>query len=159
MTIRQQWLRDMEAAFGLDAARATIAATLDETRQAALEAGVGSNNTAKALAEALERFRGANFDDSLSAVRTLVKQDDALAALPQFGRGRRNAVEAATALATAAKAFLDAVDQNLTAYGQNHDAKHGALANSLSRINVSLQSIESDLIQMSASAGETANAA
>jgi hypothetical protein len=159
MMVRQQWLSEMEDAFGPNAARATIAATLDAARQAALEAGLGSNNTSKAIVEALDRFRGANFDDSLLAARTLAKQEDALAALTHFGRGRRNAVEAGTALATAAKAFLEAVDQNLTAYGQSHDAKHGALANSLSRIDASLQTIEADLIQMSASVGETANVA
>ena len=159
MMVRQQWLSEMEAAFGPDAGRATIVATLNEARQAALEAGLGSNNTSKALIEALDRFRGANFDNSLMAARTLATQDDALAALPHFGRGRRNAVEAATGLATAAKAFLDAVDQNLTAYGQSDDAEHGALANSLSRIDASLQTIEADLIQMSAWVGETANAA
>lgn len=159
MMVRQQWLRAMEEAFGPDAARATITATLDLARQGALEAGLGSNNTSKALIEALERFRGANFDDSLLAARALAKQDDALAALAHFGRGRRNAVEAGTMLATAAKAFLEAVDQNLTAYGQSHDAKHGALANSLSRIDAALQTIEADLIQMSASVGETADVA
>ena len=159
MVVRQQWLSEMEAAFGPDAARATIAATMDGARQAALKAGLGSNNTSKALVEALERFRAVNFDDSLLAARTLAKQDDALAALPHFGRGRRNAVEAGTTLAMAAKAFLDAVDQNLTTYGQSQNAKHGALANSLSRIDASLQTIEAELIQLSTSIGETANAA
>jgi energy-coupling factor transporter ATP-binding protein EcfA2 len=159
MVVRQKWLSEMEEAFGPDAARTTVAATLAEVRQAALEAGLGSNNTSKALVDSLERFRAVNFDDSLLAARALVKQDDAVAALPHFGRGRRNAVEAGTALATAAKAFLDAVDQNLTTYGQSHDAKQGALANSLSRIDASLQTIESNLIQMSGSIGKAANAA
>ena len=159
MAVRQKWLSEMEEAFGPDAARATVAATLAEVRQAALEAGLGSNNTSKALVDSLERFRAVNFDDSLLAARALVKQDDAVAALPHFGRGRRNAVEAGTALATAAKAFLDAVDQNLTTYGQSHDAKQGALANSLSRIDASLQTIEANLIQMSGSIGKAANAA
>lgn len=159
MAVRQQWLSQMEAAFGPDAVRSTIATTLDGARQAALEAGIGSNNTSKALLEAIERFRGANFDDSILAARTLVKQDDGLAALPHFGRGRRNAVEAGTALAIAAEAFLDAVDQNLAAYGQSHGAKNDALANSLSRIDAALQTIEADLIEMSTRGEENADAA
>ncbi len=159
MAVRQQWLREMEAAFGTEAVRSTIAATLDGARQAALEAGIGSNNTSKALLEALERFRGANFDDTLLAARTIAQQEDGLAALPHFGRGRRNAVEAGAALATAAKAFLDAVDQNLETYSQSHSAKHGALANSLSRIDASLQTIEADLIAMSPSDERTGDVA
>lgn len=159
MAVRQQWLSQMEAAFGPDAARSTIAATLESARLAALEAGIGSNNTAKALLEAIERFRGANFDDSILAARTLVRQDDGLAALPHFGRGRRNAVEAGTTLAISAKAFLDAVDQNLAAYGQSHSAKNDALANSLSRIEAALQTIEADLIEMSTRGEENADVA
>ena len=159
MAVRQKWLTEMEAAFGPDAARATIATTLDEAPQAALEAGIGSNNTSKALLEALERFRGANFDDSLLAARILAKQDDGLAALPHFGRGRRNAVEASTTLATAAKAFLDVVDQNLAAYGQRHGAKNGTLATSLARIDAALQTIGTDLTEMSKWGEESADAA
>ncbi|MEQ1899558.1 MAG: protein DpdH [Devosia sp.] len=159
MAVRQQWLREMEAAFGTAAARSTIVATLDNARQAALDAGIGSNNTSKGLLEALERFRGANFDDTLLAARTIAQQEDGLAALPHFGRGRRNAVEAGVALATAAKAFLDAVDQNLETYSQSHSATHGALADSLSRIDASLQTIEADLIAMSASEGRIGDVA
>ena len=159
MAVRQQWLSQMESAFGLDAVRSTIATTLDGARQAALEAGIGSNNTSKALLEAMERFRGANFDDSMSAARILAKQEDGLAALPHFGRGRRNAVEAGIELEIAAKAFLDAVDQNLAAYGQSHGAKNSALANSLSRIDAALQTLEADLIEMSTRGEDNADAA
>ena len=159
MAVRQKWLTEMEVVFGPDAARATIATTLDGAREVALEAGIGSNNTSKALLEALERFRGANFDDSLLAARLLAKQDDGLAALPHFGRGRRNAVEASSTLATAAKAFLDAADQNLEAYGQSHGAKKATLATSLARIDAALEKIGTDLLKMSKRGEESADAA
>ncbi|MBZ9803380.1 protein DpdH [Mesorhizobium sp. ES1-6] len=159
MAVRQKWLSEMEAAFGPDAIRSTIAATLEGARQAALDAGIGSSNTSKALLDALERLRGTNFDDSILAARALVKQDDALAALAHFGRGRQNAVEAGTALVTSAKAFLDAVDQNLETYGHSHTATHGALAHSLSRIDASLRAIETDLTSVSAKGEEAFDAA
>ena len=159
MEIRQKWLTEMESTFGPDANRATIIKALDGARQVALNAGVGSNNTSKALNEALERFSMAKFDDSLSAARILVKQDNELAALPHLGRGRRNAVEAGTLLANTAKTFLDAVDQNLEAYGQDHSAKTNTLATSLTQIDVALQSIETDLIEMSKRNQETTDAA
>lgn len=158
MGVRQHWLTEMDAAFGKDTPRAAIASGLEGARQAALAAGIGSNSTAKTLLEALQMFQGTYFDDSISAARNLAKQDDGLAALPHFGRGRRNAVEAGTALANAAKNFLDAVDQNFAAYGQSHDAKHSALESSLQQIDTSLQSIETDLMELCATAG-TSNAA
>jgi len=157
--VREAWLREMETAFGEDLSRNVVAATLDAAREAAAEAGIGSNNTARTLVAALEEFRRVNFDDSITAARVLLKQEEGLSALPYFGRGRRNAVEAGTALTAAAETFLDAVDQNLAANSQSHDARHGALANSLSRIDASLEAIEEALTWMSALAGEQADAA
>lgn len=158
MAIRRQWVLDVETSFGQDASRAVIAATLSDACQAAQSAGIGSGNSSRLLLEVLERFRGVQFDDSLAAARMLLKQEDAVAALPHFGRGRRSAVEAATTLAGVATAFLDNVDQNLTAYGQSHEAKYGAIATSVSRIDTALEAIEADLVQMSQSPG-SANAA
>lgn len=159
VAVRRQWLSDTETAFGEAATRATIVARLDEARQAVLEAGIGTSNTAKFLAEAIDRFRSVQFDDSLMAARSLAKQEDSLAALPHLGRGRPNAVEAATALARTATAFLDSIDQNLAAYGLSHDAKASSVGGSLERIDTALESIESDVIGMSASAGESADVA
>jgi hypothetical protein len=148
-----------EAAFGEAATKATIIASLDEARQVVLQAGIGTGNTSRSLVDALDRFRNVQFDDALTAARSLVKQEDGAAALPHLGRGRPNAVEAATALAEAASAFLDAVDQNLAAYGLSHDAKASSVAGSLGRIDAALQTIEIDVMGMSASAGESADAA
>ncbi|HLZ78322.1 MAG TPA: hypothetical protein VKQ09_03190, partial [Sphingomonas sp.] len=159
MAVRLNWLAETEAAFGADASRANIIAGLTAAREAVIAAGVATSNTARLLADALERFRGHNFDDSIAAARALAKHDDALAALPHFGRGRRDAVEAANGLAAAAKGFLDAVDQNLVAYGQSHGAKHAALADSLSRIDGALTSIADHLAKMAPPSAEPADAA
>lgn len=159
MAVRLNWLSATEAAFGPDATRASIIAGLTAAREAALRAGIATNNTAKPLADALERFGGHNFDDSVAAARALAKQEVALAALPHFGRGRRDAVEAATTLAAAAASFLDAVDQNLVAYAHSHEAKHGAVADSLVRIDSALMSIADNLAKMGSLPGKAADAA
>ena len=159
IAVRKKWLSETEAAFGEAATRASIISKLDEALHAVLAAGIGTNNTSKSLAEALERFRSVQFDDSLSAARNLAKLDDGLAALPHLGRGRSNAVEAATALGAAAIAFFDAVDQNLVAYEASHDAKTRSIADSLERIGNALQTIEADVRGMSASTGTAADAA
>ncbi|RWE94402.1 protein DpdH [Mesorhizobium sp.] len=159
MGARQVWLRAMEEAFGEGATRASILSTLGAARAAVADAGIGTNNTSKQLAEALDRFRVVQFDESLNAARTLAKQEDGVSALPYYGRGRKNAVEAGTALAEATQMFLDAVDQNLGTNSQSLDAKHAALADSLNRIDTSLLAIENDLLEMTASNGAHAHVA
>ena len=157
-TLRREWLTEMEASFGTDATRATIVAALDEARQAAFDAGISSQNSSRPLLNALEVFKSVQFDDSLAAARALASQDDPLAALPHLGRGRRNAVDAGTELTNVATLFLDTVDQNLTAFSQDHNAKHDTIATSLDRIDTALQAIEADLTALLAAVAETADA-
>jgi hypothetical protein len=159
MGVRQVWLRAMEGAFGEGTTRASILSTLDAARAAVADAGIGTNNTSKQLGDALDRMRLVQFDESLNAARTLAKQEDGPSALPYYGRGRKNAVEAGPALAAAATVFLDAVDQNLGANSQSLDAKQAALEDSLHRIDASLLAIENDLLEMSAPNGVHANGA
>src|SRR5690606_16109467 len=85
MAARQSWLHAMESAFGTTANRAEILTALDAARQAVAEAGIGTSNTGRTLADALERFRAVHFDDSMSAARSLGNETDAIAALPHFG--------------------------------------------------------------------------
>ncbi|TIX93683.1 MAG: hypothetical protein E5V24_12445, partial [Mesorhizobium sp.] len=87
MGVRQVWLNAMEGAFGEAATRASILSTLDAARAAVADAGIGANNSSKQLAEALDRLRLVQFDESLTAARTLAKQEDGVAALPYYGRG------------------------------------------------------------------------
>ena len=159
MAVRKSWLDAMETSFGATANRAAIVTALDAARQAVAEAGIGTSNTGRTLADALERFRTVHFDDSVSAARSLGKMTDSIAALPYLGRGRRGAVEAGTALVAAAQNFLDTVDQNIGATSQSLEAKHGAVAASLKQIDTSLAAIEADLIALSSTNGEHADGA
>ena len=156
---RQTWLADVERAFGEAANRATIVATLDAARTAVAQAGINTQNASQKLGEALDRFRIVHFDDSVSAARALGKEEDADAALPQFGRSRRNAVEAGSALIIAAEAFLDVVDAKVGADAKSVDAKQGALAASLVEIDTALAAIDADLTALSSSIPEQADAA
>ncbi|OJW60449.1 MAG: hypothetical protein BGO57_13590 [Sphingomonadales bacterium 63-6] len=159
MAVRKSWLDTMQDVFGVNATRATIVTALDAARQAVADAGIGTSSTGRILAEALDRFRTVYFDDSLAAARALGSEGDAVAALPHFGRGRRGAVDAGTALVAAAQAFLDTVDDNIGATSQSLDAKQGAVATSLDQIDSSLTAIEADLIAMATTDGEQADAA
>lgn len=158
MAVRKSWLDEMENAFGATSTRATIVTALEAARQAVADAGIGTSNTGRGLADALERFKTVYFDDSLAAARAMGGESDAVAALPHFGRGRRGAVDAGTALVAAAQAFLDTVDDNIGASSQSLDAKHSAVANSLEQIDTSLTAIEIDLTAMAATYGEQADA-
>lgn len=158
MAERKSWLNAMENAFGSTATRAAIVTALEAARQAIADAGIGTSNTGRGLADALERFKTVYFDDSLAAARALSGESDAVAALPHFGRGRRGAVDAGTALVAAAQAFLDTVDDNIGANSQSLDAKHSAVATSLDQIDKSLTAIEIDLTAMTATYGEQIDA-
>ncbi len=159
MTVRHTWLAAMESAFGATANRASILSALDAAVQAVAEAGIGTSNTAHKLKGELERFRSVQYDDSVLAARALGREADAVAALPHFGRGRRGAVEAGTALAAAAQSFLDTVDQTIGATSQSVDAKQNAVAASLAQIDSSLSAIETDLVALSSAGEEPVDAA
>ena len=146
---RLTWLREMEEAFGPDATRATIIASLTDLRELAKNAGVAGGGNINVLGDAIEQLKSVNFDDALNAVRGFAKQDKPLAALPQLGRGRRNAVEAGSALKKAAIAFLDNVDQNLTTYATEVGSTQSVLRDSIKKIDVSLNQICSNLSAMS----------
>ena len=159
MAIRKSWLDAMQDAFGATATRASIVTALDAARVAVADAGIGTSATGRVLTDAIERFRTVYFDDTLAAARTLGNEADAIAALPHFGRGRRGAADAGTALVAAAQAFLDTVDDNIGATSQSLDARHGAVAASLDQIETSLTAIETDLIAMATTDREQADAA
>lgn len=159
LAVRRTWLEAMEQAFGEGATRLTIVTALDAARQAVAEAGIGTGSAGRGLTDTLERFRSIQFDASMAAARALGREADAVAALPHFGRGRRAAVEAGTALVAAAQSFLDTVDQNIGANSQSLDAKHGALAASLAQIDTALKAIEINLLALSGTDAETIDAA
>lgn len=159
MAVRKSWLEAMENAFGANATRAGIITALEATRQAVAEAGIGTSNTGNRLGDVLEDFKTVYFDDAMTAARAVAGEDDAVAALPYFGRGRRGATDAGTSLVIAAKAFLDTVEDNIGANSQSLEAKHGAVATSLEQIDTSLAAIETDITAMAATDGEEVDAA
>lgn len=145
---RVAWLREMEDAFGEGAGRATILTTLAAAREAALEAGVGMQNSARPLAEALDRFGAVQFDATVAAFRGLAAIDDPVAALPAYGRGFANAAQAGSALRAAAAGFLDQVERNLQTFGDDQGARTGEVAKSLAEVDAALADIVDDLSAM-----------
>jgi Cdc6-like AAA superfamily ATPase len=148
---RQQWLQEMEKAFGEGVARAGIVSTLSVALKAALEAGIGAQNTARPLQEALEVFQTVQFDATVGAVRALSGEEDPVASLPDYGRGRANAVSAGTALRIAAEQFLVAVERNLQNFGDDQNARTGEVSRNMTEIDQALVGIVDDLAAMEAS--------
>lgn len=144
-TLRVKWIQDMETSFGKSANRASIIGALDAARQASTTAGISAQNTGAVLAEALDRFRSTQFDAALAAARDIAQCDAALDALPNYGRGNRNAVEASISLNAAAEKFLDAIDRSLESYSADHIASGGDVPQSIQLIEDSLEEISSDL--------------
>ena len=149
-THRLQWLQQMLEAFGKDATRASIVSTLSSARQAALEAGINAQNSARPLQDALETFQGVQFDATVGAARQLIDTVDPLEALPEYGRGRANAVAAGTALRVAAEKFLDAVERDLKSFGEDQEARTGEVVKQLGTLNSALGGIIDDLAAMEA---------
>ena len=148
-TIRKDWLLEMEEAFGNELAKAEIISCLSSALEAAFDGGVSSSGHANALNEALEDFKAVQFDDSIQAARKVSKSENALEILPDFGRGRSNAVAAGTELKAAAEKFLDAVEQNLQTYGSEQGSTASDLEANIEKMREGLVMIVSDLQALS----------
>ena len=144
-TLRATWLRNVEEAFGAGSSRATIVAALASARDAIVEAGFPAQSTLRPFADALERFQAVQFDDTVLAARAATQAEDAMAMLPHFGRGRANAVAAASDLRVAAMRFLDSVEQSLRAYGEDQAAGTRDVEASVAAIDSALASIIGEL--------------
>lgn len=142
---RLGWLETIEAAFGAGSSRSVIVEALKSAQNAVEEAGIGSNQSARRLGEALEAFSGVQFEDSVNAARSLRDVDVAVKALPQFGRGRRNAVNAATQLAQVAREFLDAIEGNISSVTNSSDTQQTKLNADLKTIDTALKDIATDM--------------
>ena len=156
---RQAWLEEIEDAFGATATRATIVAACAEIAAQAKEAGLAGGGNLPNFEETLDVFRNVQFDDSISATRTLGKIDNPLAALPLYTRIRRPAVISSRNLEAAAKAFLGDVADNLDRFSSETSAKHGQLDLHLATIDNALTEIAADLDALSAMNEEPRNAA
>jgi hypothetical protein len=100
------------------------------------------------LQEAIDAFQSVQFDATVAAVRALANEEDAVASLPDYGRGRVNAVSAGTALRVAAERFLDAVERNLQSFSEDQNSRTGVVANRLLELDKALASIVGDLAAM-----------
>lgn len=147
---RLQWLHEMLRTFGDGAARATIVATLTSARQAVLDAGIGAQNSSRPLQDALNTFQTVQFDATISAAQTLLEIEDAITVLPEYGRGRANAVTAGTTLRMAAEKFLDSVERDLQSFGSDQDARTSEAAQHMATLDEALGNIVSDLAAMGA---------
>jgi len=148
---RLRWLQEMHEAFGESASRGSIVSTLGAALKAALDAGVGAQNSTRPLQEALDVFQSVQFDATVMAVRALAGEDDPLASLPDYGRGRANAVSAATAIRIGAEQFLDAVERNLQSFGDDQTSRTSEVAKRIAELDEALGNIVGDLAAMAGS--------
>jgi hypothetical protein len=148
---RLKWLQEMEEAFGQSATRGSIVSTLGAAITAAVEAGVGAQNSTRPLQDALDAFQSVQFDATVAAVRSLAGEDDPLASLPDYGRGRANAVSAGTALRIGAEQFLDAVERNLQSFGDDQTSRTSEVARRIAELDEALLQIVGDLTTMAGS--------
>lgn len=153
--IRTEWLARVIDNFGPEPKRSVIVSGLRAARQAAIDVGLNTQNASKPLGDALDLFEGVQFDDTVTAFRTLSRLEDPLAALPHFGRGRRNAINHTDSLITIATQFLDNVDVATDMFGGEQKAKHDAIAASLDQIDADLALISQSLSEITASEGAT----
>jgi hypothetical protein len=148
---RLRWLEDMREAFGEAVSRAAIVSTLGAALNAAREAGVGAQNSTRPLQEALDVFQSVQFDATVAAVSALANEEDPLASLPDYGRGRANAVLAGTALRISAEQFLDAVERNLQSFSDDQTTRGAEVEKRIAEIDSALGNIVSDLVDMGGS--------
>ncbi len=111
--LRLAWLHEMRSAFGPDAKRQEIIEATERVRDATVAVGLGGRKALPVL-EALEPFRTVQYDDAVRAIASIEDEQDALRALPEYGRARNNAISAGKALADALGDFLADVEANLT---------------------------------------------
>ena len=148
---RLKWLQEMQEAFGESASRGSIVSALGAALKAALEAGVGAQNSSRPLQEALDMFQSVQFDATVAAVRAIAGEEDPLASLPDYGRGRANAVSAGTTLRVSAQLFLDAVERNLQSFGDDQNSRAGEVSKRIAEMEAALGNIVGDLAAMEGS--------
>jgi hypothetical protein len=130
----------MEAAFGRDVRRSTIVEQLASARDAAAGAALGGAKT-QALGARLEEMLQVQYDDAMRAAANLRENDDPVALLPNYGRGRVSAVEASRALARTAEEFFAKLEQELSNLESEFEAADESVTGNLGRLKTALQVI------------------
>jgi hypothetical protein len=138
---RLSWLDSVTEAFGEGARRAVVHASLVQLREDAIINGFARSRTNDALKTALEVFLSVQFDDAVGAATTLAREEDALASLAHYGRGRSNAMEATTALIKAAEAFLGDAEAGLNSRVQELSLTAQTLDSDVQSIRTSLEAL------------------
>ncbi len=143
--LRLAWLDEMEAAFGVSAKRSAILADLTATRTAFGDASLAGSSAAKRLDEALVALGATQYDEAMSAARSLRGADDPVALLPAFARARAGAVTNGRVMAEAARAFLDHVQGRLEEQASQHAAKVESAQADIAAIDAALAKIDESL--------------
>lgn len=137
---RLAWLDEMETAFSPSARRSTILAELSAARSAFGDAGL-AGASGKRLDEALELLRNTQFDEALSAVRSLREAKNALSMLPAYARSRPAAVMAARHVVETATTFLDQCRIRLDEQANRDAAQAEAVESDIAAIEGALSTI------------------
>jgi hypothetical protein len=137
---RLAWLAEMESAFGETAKRKTILEELSAVRSAFGDAGL-AGASGKRLDEGLELLGNTQFDEALSAVRSLREAKDPLSMLPSYARSRPAAVTAGRLVIEAAKAFLAQCRVRLDEQASRDAAQAEAVQRDIAAIEGALASI------------------
>jgi hypothetical protein len=137
---RLAWLAEMETAFGDTAKRSAILAELSAVRSAFGDAGL-AGAAGKRLDEALDLLRNTQFDEALSAVRSLREAKDPLSMLPTYARSRATAVNAGRLVVDAATTFLNQCRVRLQEEANRDAARAEAVQSDIAAIENALTSI------------------
>ncbi|MET3909995.1 hypothetical protein ABID59_004352 [Bradyrhizobium sp. S3.3.6] len=148
LAVRQEWLLEMEEAFGNSQAKSAIVAAARALKDTATSAGLAGGGNANAFASAIETFSATNFDDAIGAARALVDLQAPSEILPQLGRGRHGAVSAGRELKKTANMFVQNVDHNLRSFTQQFRSEYGAVEESIRSVDRSVTTIQTSLASL-----------
>jgi len=137
---RLAWLDEMEAAFGSTVKRSAILAELSAVRSAFADAGL-AGASGKRLDEALELLGNTQFDEAISAVRSLREAKDPLSMLPVYARSRSGAVNAGRTVVETAEGFLDQCRDRLDEQANRNAAQAEAVQSDIAAIERAVVSI------------------
>lgn len=157
-TLRQEWLSEMESAFGKSPNKAAILAATRGVKEAARNAGIAGGGNESAFSTAIDLFASVQFEDAVGAAVSLAAIETVSESLLYLGRGRRGAVIASRDLKRTADAFLKNVEFNLQSQAAQFRSEYGSVEDSIRTIDESLTKIRAGLADLKPSAEEVSSA-